>query len=997
MSADLRSRLNEDNTRDRLFHPRMRSLGYPSSDQAGATQYDQQGYVGTGKFDGCYLYDGRPMVLVELKREALLESEVERARAQEQVLDYALADDFEAPPPFLVVSDGHVFDMCERTSLDPRAPGYQPLPRLLRWDEVRREEPGRYTPRFVSLKELVRLFQGYLGAIEGEIRPLVLRLSEAAAEGLGEVEVRGRTYGEQEIKAIGGLFDEKFAAATSDSKAKRKEEAIEELTAAAGLNYVNKVFFLKYCEDRHVHGLFRILAEVDIDPVSQPKEAAYAAAFSSLLKRRISRSGEWTPTAENEYRGLIHQLKTDVLDRRSWFELVHAAFLAAEQSFPVIYRPNPYDHLCPTDETIVDMLCELRAKDFSVLDHEMVGTIYQAILRNEQYRQKVLGSFYTPPKTVAYMVSKLPLDRDTVALEPACGSGHFVEELYRRYVEAWRQEGYEEEEAARKIISRQIVAFDIDDFAAQLAAMRLFFLLEEPLDVVPNIFVRDTLDMNVGVERQAFIDADGRTIFDDQYPIDPRTKLSRADELDPVRFDWVVGNPPYGGRPTAARREAYKRLYREPPGLYGHELGSNDTFGFFVANAIQRVAEGGTICLLVSDTFLSIASHTSLRQLILDTCKIKEIVLAPTDLFRPVATSRTCIVTLEKATGEENGAARRENVMRLVDRLENEDQYAEPPSELVDDRPQSDYDRVPRNPFFVRIHEDVIRLFERLPRTVRDVTEGGAGLQTGDNTRYCALLEGTPEAAAQQARVREREEAGEPPPQRVYRIVSSDEVVDFATMEPPEPGEGFPDDGPHFVPFVRGSSDHQYYANPDRCVDYSRRGLQEYKTNPSAVVRNIEYYFKRGLVTNAHNRMLRATLIENSVPAVNTNIFVPTAYSVQYLLGLLNSRLATYICTKILNTSIGGLSAHPTPEDIRLIPFAEPTAEQQAAIRDAVSAILDARAADLDADCSCQQEIVDRTIYAVYQLSDGAVAAVEAYWEDVLSEQVGADDDEGPE
>jgi len=216
-------------------------------------------------------------------------------------------------------------------------------------------------------------------------------------------------------------------------------------------------------------------------------------------------------------------------------------------------------------------------------------------------------------------------------------------------------------------------------------------------------------------------------------------------------------------------------------------------------------------------------------------------------------------------------------------------------------------------------------------------------------------------------------------------------------MEPPEPGEGFPDDGPHFVPFVRGSSDHQYYANPDRCVDYSRRGLQEYKTNPSAVVRNIEYYFKRGLVTNAHNRMLRATLIENSVPAVNTNIFVPTAYSVQYLLGLLNSRLATYICTKILNTSIGGLSAHPTPEDIRLIPFAEPTAEQQAAIRDAVSAILDARAADLDADCSCQQEIVDRTIYAVYQLSDGAVAAVEAYWEDVLSEQVGADDDEGPE
>ena len=989
MDRDLRSRLNEDNTRDKLFHPYMEPLGYPSAEQAGATQYDQQGHVDTGIFDGCYLLDGRPVVLVELKREGLLETPAEVAKAREQVNQYALAHDFEVPPPYLLISDGRVFEMYERMTPDPSAPKYELLPRVLRWDEVSRATPGRYTPGFVSLKDLIRLFRDYVTRIESEIKDQVLRLSEAANQESSEVTVRGRTFGSTEIAAVGKLLEEHVAAAGGNN-ASARSRAVNDVTAAAALNYVNKVLFLKYCEDRHLQGLFRILAEIDLDPVHEPKQAAYAAAFVSLTKRRLSKAAEWSATHEDQYRELIRQLKTGVLDRKSWFEMVHAAFLAAEHAFPVIYRPSPYDHLSPSDATVVDMICELRNKDFSVLDHEMVGSIYQGILRNEQYRQKVLGSFYTPPKTVAYMVSKLGLDRECVTLEPACGSGHFVEELFKSYLQAWEQAGYDQEEAAAHIIAKQIVAFDIDDFAAQLAAMRLFFLLDQPLDVVPNIFVRDTLDMNVGVEKQSFIGADGKTIFDAAESVDPRAKLSRAYDLDPIQFDRIVGNPPYGGKPTPFRQAVYKRLYREAPGVLRHRLGSNDTFGFFIANAIQRAREGGIICLLVSDSFLSIDTHTELRELILSTCKIKEIVLAPTELFRPVATSRTCILTLEKASGDDNTVARRENLMGLVDRLSSEDQYWAPPPERVEIRQQSDYERVPRKPFFMRVHEDVLSLFQQVPETVGGVTEGGAGLQTGDNTRYVALLEGSPEAIQQEAKLLERERTNQTALKRIYQIVSPAEIVDFTTTEPPPPGEGFPHHAPHFVPFVRGSSRHQYYAEPDRYVDYGEQAVVEYRTSPSAHLSNTACYFKRGLVTNAHNRLLRAILIENSVPAVNTNIFVPTAYSLEYLLGLLNSRLATYIVTKILNTSIGGLSAHPTPEDIRLIPFAKPTPSQLATVEDAVGHILQAKAADSQADYSAEQQLIDETIYAVYRLSEGAIAAVDSYWEEVLSEQVGA-------
>ena len=140
--------------------------------------------------------------------------------------------------------------------------------------------------------------------------------------------------------------------------------------------------------------------------------------------------------------------------------------------------------------------------------------------------------------------------------------------------------------------------------------------------------------------------------------------------------------------------------------------------------------------------------------------------------------------------------------------------------------------------------------------------------------------------------------------------------------------------------------------------------------------------------------MLRAALVENSVPAVNTNIFLAVDYPLEYLLGLVNSRLATYIVTKILNTSIGGLSAHPTPEDIRLIPFAGPNASQLASVEDAVRSILQAKAGDPQADYPEAQESIDRTICEVYALSGGAIAAINAYWEEIQAEQVATDGDE---
>jgi len=54
-----------------------------------------------------------------------------------------------------------------------------------------------------------------------------------------------------------------------------------------------------------------------------------------------------------------------------------------------------------------------------------------------------------------------------------------------------------------------------------------------------------------------------------------------------------------------------------------YDLGSKDSYGYFIANAIKRLPEGNTSS---ARPFLTIGTHKALRDLILSTCKVVRIV-----------------------------------------------------------------------------------------------------------------------------------------------------------------------------------------------------------------------------------------------------------------------------------------------------------------------------------------------------------------------------------
>ena len=316
------------------------------------------------------------------------------------------------------------------------------------------------------------------------------------------------------------------------------------------------------------------------------------------------------------------------------------------------------DHLEKNlDYNIKKALKRLTRFDFTLVNRDILGDVYQGYLPPEE--RKRLGEFYTPTEVVEYVLDAVGYKpeneiRGKKVLDPACGSGSFLVETTQRLIERYRRIGFnlKNPDDAKQIIDgciNSIYGVDIHPFACFIAEMNLLFQLVDLYGIVKrkdryyelarlNVYRTDSLtSVSEPIELTEFFDNSRRKMLIEE--------TKGADKVKGIKFDFVVGNPPY------VRKERIPIDYKKDvlrKGFSSIYHGDNDISVYFILRGIEWLKEEGRLGYIVSRKFTKTRYGEKTRDLIPNISCIEQYLnFEKVEVFED-ATNYPCIVVLRK-------------------------------------------------------------------------------------------------------------------------------------------------------------------------------------------------------------------------------------------------------------------------------------------------------------------------------------------------------------
>ncbi len=196
-----------------------------------------------------------------------------------------------------------------------------------------------------------------------------------------------------------------------------------------------------------------------------------------------------------------------------------------------------------------------RLFDFSIIQIELLSQIYENFLAKvDPERKNASGTYYTPPSLVELILNeKLPVNANEnqynlKILDPACGSGIFLVESFKRLVKRYEnahQKKLTDFDELKKLLIENIYGIECDRNAVKVAAFSLYLALVDCLD--PKTLWQNKRLPNL------INDPDDKTLKKQGYNLYKRDTIEVNKEIESISFDLVVGNPPFGTE-TATRK-----------------------------------------------------------------------------------------------------------------------------------------------------------------------------------------------------------------------------------------------------------------------------------------------------------------------------------------------------------------------------------------------------------------------------------------------------------
>ena len=197
---------------------------------------------------------------------------------------------------------------------------------------------------------------------------------------------------------------------------------------------------------------------------------------------------------------------------------------------------------CGDDPASGQMHLDFEAYNFEHIPIETLSMVYQQFMHAEG-RGRSHGAYYTPVHLVNFMLDELdnkqPLTKGMKVFDPACGSGAFLVQCYRRLIERELQPRPDKNlkpSELRRLLTSHIFGLDIDEDACNVTELSLILTLldyTDPPDLEKACYKNFKLpalrNKNIFHCQEGFFDPDS---------VWQKEETRKG-------YNWIVGNPPW--------------------------------------------------------------------------------------------------------------------------------------------------------------------------------------------------------------------------------------------------------------------------------------------------------------------------------------------------------------------------------------------------------------------------------------------------------------------
>jgi len=336
-----------------------------------------------------------------------------------------------------------------------------------------------------------------------------------------------------------------------------------------------------------------------------------------------------------------------------------------EIDYETIYTTDFIDALAfPEEEGVVkeikELVSVLHQYDFSMLGYDIIGGIFQGLIPQDE--RHMLGQYFTNADVVDIILKFCLRHESDKVLDPACGAGTFL-------VRAYKHKQHMNLYLKHEDLLDTLWGDDIAKFPAHLATINLAI---NDLGVdknYPNILQEDFFNL---------LSSDGG------FELPPQSRKAMAKRLDkkemeieyPRWFDCVVGNPPYtrqeeiseiAPKDTQYKGGIIEKALKDATGKKVADISKRaGIHAYFFVHGTKFLHNGGRFGFIVSNSWLDVDYGKGLQEFFLKNYKIITIIESKVERWFEDADINTCIIILEKCSGDNKSRERYSNLTRFV-------------------------------------------------------------------------------------------------------------------------------------------------------------------------------------------------------------------------------------------------------------------------------------------------------------------------------------------